>query len=319
MDEFSLIENFIKPISQQPVLLGRGDDCSVVELTEEICLIETTDCLVEDVHFRTRDFNFSELAYKAFAVNVSDIAAMGGRPRRAHLNLAVPASVTEDQFAAFFDSFYQVAELLGVALVGGDLSASPGPIFVNLHIAGEINKKEIKWRQGLGEPGVLCVTGPLGDSSAGFHCLENDWDEPALIKAHKRPPLEVAKGQWLAQQTAVQGMMDLSDGLASDLKRVKKGAISIESEKVPMSLQLLKFCEKRGLDPLRWSLCGGEDYRLLLNCHKDHLDSLLIGYQEQFSEPLSVIGSVEESSQSTLTFLKNQKPFAFDWTPFQHF
>ncbi len=319
MDEFSLIENFIRPVNQHPVLMGRGDDCSVVELTGETCLIETTDCLVEDIHFRTRDFSFSELAYKAFAVNVSDIAAMGGQPVRAHLNLAVPARVTETQFGAFFDSFYQVADLLGVALVGGDLSASPGPIFVNLHISGEINKQEIKWRHGLGEPGVLCVTGPLGDSSAGFHCLENKWDEPALIKAHKRPPLEVAKGRWLAQQPEVQGMMDLSDGLASDLKRIQKGAITIESEKVPMSLQLLKFCENRGLDPLRWSLCGGEDYRLLLNCQKDHLDSLLSHYQEHFSEPLSVIGAVENSSQNTLTFLKNQKPFAFDWTLFKHF
>ena len=319
LDEFEIINRYIKPVSAGSVILGRGDDCSVVDLGNGRLQIETTDCLVEDIHFRRRDFHFSELAYKSLVVNLSDIAAMGGDPLRAHLNLALPKDVSEDNIREFFTAFYALADPMGVALVGGDLSSSPGPIFVNLHIVGEVSVDKIQWRHSLGKPGVLCVTGPLGDSSAGFYCLENQIENKNLIHAHKKPPLELLKGQWLSEQAGVQGMMDLSDGLCSDLQRIKKGSVQIQVEKVPMSLDLLEFSKKNEIDPLRWALSGGEDYRLLVNCREEEFLEISEGFAQKFGATLFAIGDVSDSKTSNLIFLKDNAPFSVNWTPFKHF
>jgi thiamine-monophosphate kinase len=319
LDEFELIKKYIRPQSGQNLVLGAGDDCSVVEISQDSYLIETTDCLIEDVHFRLRDFSFAELAYKSLVVNLSDIAAMGGTPRRAHLTLAFPRKTKESHLAEFFQVFYPLCETFGLQLVGGDLSASPGPLFINIHLSGEAARTRIQWRRDLGRPGVLCVTGPLGDSSAGFACLENNLQHRALIQRHKRPPVELAKAQWLARQPAVQGMMDLSDGLASDLKQIPSGAIRIAVEQIPLSVELLQWAREQGQDPLRWAICGGEDYRLLFRCEKDQVDDLQTAFQKEFATPFFQIGEVLDSVTSQVQFFKNGEEFAIPWPAFRHF
>ncbi len=319
MDEFELIDQYIKPTAKPPVLLGKGDDCSVVALSNSDYLIETTDCLVEDIHFRTRDFDLSQLAYKSLAVNISDIAAMGGQPLRAHLNLALPENIKEDDFAGFFHEFYSLADSLGIQLVGGDLSASPGPIFVNLHLAGQVSKDNIRWRHQLAKPGVLCVTGPLGESSAGFYSFENQLQNHKLEEVHRRPPIELAKGQWLGRQSGVQGMMDLSDGLLSDLKRIPSGAIVVDVDKIPMTSDLIAFAAVVEKDPLSWAICGGEDYRLLVNCEQEQVPFLLEQYAAEFAESLYPIGTVGAAPENTLTFFRKGSPFSIPWTAYKHF
>ena len=174
MDEFSIIKNFIKTVKDDAIILGHGDDCSVIDYSENQFLIQTTDCLVEDVHFRFSNMSWSELAYKSLAVNISDIAAMGGTPRWAHMTLATSTAVEDSQLTNFFHHFYKLAESKGISLIGGDISRSPGPTFINIGLTGLVNKENIQYRHSFKEGADLCVTGNLGSSALGFFCLENN-------------------------------------------------------------------------------------------------------------------------------------------------
>ena len=322
LNEFQIISRFIKPISNEEVILGKGDDCSVIHWNDKQHLIETTDCLVEDVHFRLRDFSLSELAFKALAVNVSDISAMGGKPKRAHLNLALPKAVSETEVEEFFLSFNEHLEKMNIDLVGGDLSASPGPLFINLHISGEIDIDKIKWRKGLGETGVLCVTGPLGSSAAGLWGMENLREKMAydsLIQAHKIPPVLTEQACWLSEQPAVSGMMDLSDGLYSDLHRLSSGKVQVDVDSIPMVNDVLSFAALNSKDPLEWALCGGEDYQLLIKCQESAYEGLVEAYEKHFGASLFKVGEVWASDQLQVEFLREGELFDIPWKPFDHF
>ncbi len=320
VDEFQLIQRYIKPIQSSPVVLGRGDDCSVVQLTPETYLIETTDCLVEDVHFRRHHFSFAELAFKSLAVNISDIAAMGGTPLRAHLSLALPKGILESEIKVFFETFYELAEQCGIALIGGDISGSPSPIFVNVHLSGVVDVAHIKWRAGLGRPGVLAVTGTLGDSAAGFYCLEKSlFESEDLINNHKRPPVLLKESQWLSKRPEVQGVMDLSDGLMSDLHRVEKGRAEIAIDQLPISSNLRALSEKENISHLQWVLGGGEDYHLLINCQEQAWDQLQADFEKELGQKLFQIGINLESDRREVVFMENDKPLALDIKSFKHF
>ncbi len=321
MDEFELIETYVKSQDGPPLIMGHGDDCSVVQGDHGLLRIETTDCLIEDVHFRRQTMGFSDLGFKSLAVNLSDIAAMGGIPRWAHLTLGIPSGVSKSDVGAFFQGFYELAEAHGVRLIGGDLSASPHSLMVNIHLSGDISPKHIKYRKNLALPGALCVTGPLGDSAAGLHILESNDDDLSsdpLVGRHKRPPVELAKAQWLASRPEVLGMMDVSDGLVSDLHRIEKAYLTINVEDVPMSKELLEFSQKHSLDPLPWILGGGEDYRLLFNVQTAALENLKKDYFAKFSEDFFFIGE-SQSGEPKVEFLQNGSPLETPLSGYRHF
>lgn len=323
LNEFDMIKKYIKPQKHDCIVMGQGDDCSVIDWSDGNYFIATTDSLVEDIHFRRSSYSFAELAYKTLAVNISDVAAMGGSPLWAHLSLSLPQTIGEEDIASFFQSFYELAESQSISLVGGDLTASPGPIFVNLHLSGLVKKNKIKWRKGLAQEGVLCVSGPLGSSAAGLYALENGLKDNTWLRfkmAHKKPPIELKKAQWLAGQASVLGMMDLSDGLYSDLQRVAHGGFQIFLEQLPYDPELKLLASKQGLEIWQWLLCGGEDYRILFNCKKEGLQNLQEQYQRQFGENFDVIGiSSENPSEPFCKYLLNNKVFDVPWKSYQHF
>jgi thiamine-monophosphate kinase len=322
VNEFTIIEKYIRPIQTSSILMGQGDDCSVMALSPELYQVETTDCLVEDIHFRWAFMNAFELAQKSLLVNVSDVAAMGAIPKSAHLSLALPQNFSEQKLSDFFQGFYSLADQLGLPLVGGDLCRSPGPVFINIHLRGEVEKSQIKWRKGLKQKGLLCVTGPLGNSAAGLYALENALAGPEaqlLIEAHKKPPLEIHKARWLSEQSSVKGMMDLSDGLHSDLQRISDLKASIHLEQLPLSPEIQTFARSQNKDPLQWALCGGEDYRLLFLCAAGSLEQIQSEYKKNFGESFYVVGESHKSAEPGIRYFKNKSPFAVQWDSFQHF
>lgn len=320
MNEFDIIEKYVKGPISSSVVLGAGDDCSVVDYSETHYLLTTSDCLVEKKHFIKEEISFQDLGYKSLAVNLSDISAMGGVAQWAQLTLAIPPSVEESQVSSFFNGFYELAEREGVSLVGGDISSSETDIFINITLMGLVEKTKIKKRSQFKEGELLCVTGNLGDSAAGLRCLQEKKEgalEDVLKERHFRPMSFHNQGQWLSQQKSVEGMMDLSDGLVSDLQRLDCG-FEVEFSKVPLSQEFKEICHKYSWSPKELALSGGEDYALMFSCKESSFDSLQKSYFKKFQESIFCIGKYLPKNKKSV-FKDNGTLITESLEAFKHF
>ncbi len=234
--------------------LARGIENDAARLEGD--LVVTQDALVEGVHFRLDWTSWSDLGYKAAAVNLSDLAASGATPEALVVTLGLPgATAVEDALALYAG----LAEA-GVPVVGGDTTAAER---VYLSVTALGRSRRVPGRGGALPGDALVVTGPLGASGAGYLCLRDGLDSP-LVRAHLRPPLRLEEGRRLA--STANAMLDLSDGLASDAGHMaarSRCKLVVELEQVPVADGVADVAERAGVSV--WELvCGfGEDYELL--------------------------------------------------------
>ena len=236
-----LRERFLAPST----LVGIGDDCAVIPGEGNEVFLVTTDALVEGVHFIKEQISPQDLGYKTVAVSVRDVAAMGGEPKYAFLSVALSKQTDCDWMRQVIEGVHQACLQWNISLLGGDTVGSKRHLFLNLTLIGSANKNHIIYRSGALEGDILCVTASLGDSGAGLKALQQHrhscFVDP-LLQAHFRPDPHPERGAWLAAQVGVHAMMDLSDGLDCDLRRLlqssSKGAC-IELSKVPLSPALI--------------------------------------------------------------------------------
>ena len=269
-------------------------------------LLATTDLLIEDIHFRRISAAPADIGWKALAVNLSDIAAMGGIPRWALVALAVPAETAVDEMDAFYAGMAEAAAPHGVTVVGGDTSAAPGGWTVNVTLLG-IHPGEPRLRSQARAGDAVAVTGSLGASAAGLHALESGSTAPGMpawpargsaeiTRAHLRPRARVAEGRWLGQASGVHAMMDCSDGLATDLAHICRESgvgARVRLERIPVAAAAREAARALGRDAREWAVSGGEDYELLLTCDPAAADRLIAGLAEATGTPLTVIGRIE--------------------------
>ena len=288
------------------VEVGIGDDTAVLAVPPGHKLLATTDLLIENVHFRRTSAAPADIGWKALAVNLSDIAAMGGIPRWALVALAVPADTDVEAVDAFYAGMAEAAEPHGVTVVGGDTSASPGGWTVNVTLLG-IHPGEPRLRSHARAGDAVAVTGSLGVSAAGLHALEIGLDRARdaglaaarlgeITRAHLRPRARVAEGRWLGQAPGVHAMMDCSDGLATDLGHICRESgvgARVRLERVPVAPAAREAARALGADAREWAVSGGEDYELLLTCDPAEADHLIAGLVEATGTPLTVIGRIE--------------------------
>jgi thiamine-monophosphate kinase len=292
------------------VRVGVGDDCAVLETQAGTTLLATTDLLIEDVHFRRRYATPFDIGWKALAVNLSDIASMGGRPRWALVALALPASTEAADVDAFYDAAWALAGEHGVAIVGGDTSASPGGWIVNITLLGEAVQPPVL--RSTARPGdVVAVTGPLGRSAAGLALLTAP-KAPAGLSAsavedvrgaHLRPVPRVREGQWLAAAGGITAMIDLSDGLVTDLGHlVEESGVGadIEITRIPVSETVREVAGACGADALAWASSGGEDYELLLTCDPGAWARLSREFERATGRILHRIGEIADAARGTV-------------------
>ncbi|HMH54202.1 MAG TPA: thiamine-phosphate kinase [Candidatus Acidoferrum sp.] len=309
------------------VTVGIGDDCAVLEPTAGQRLLATTDLLLEDVHFRRRYAEPADVGWKSMAVNLSDIASMGGHPRWALVALACPHETTLDDVEAFYAGARDLAGRHAVTIVGGDTTASPAGWLVNVTLLGEATSPLL--RSGARAGDVIAVTGSLGRSAAGLAVLElahapGGIDAAALAEvtsAHVRPVPRVAEGQWLAAAGGVNAMIDLSDGLATDLARIAEESdvrCRVEIERVPISPATREIARGLGADAQAWATGGGEDYELLLTCEARAFDRLSDGLARATGVRLHAIGTVTESG-SGATFVDARGQEVAVAAGFEHF
>jgi thiamine-monophosphate kinase len=283
------------------VRTGIGDDCAILNTRSDAALLATTDLLVENVHFRRRWAEPADIGWKALAVNVSDIAAMGGEPRWALVGLACPEPTTAEEVAAFYEGALALADEHGVVIVGGDTSASAGGWLVSVTLLGEAARPFLRSTGRAGD--VVAVTGSLGAAAAGLAVLERE-DAPSgvgsedldrVTAAHLRPRPRVQEGQWLAGAGGVTAMMDLSDGLATDLARLADASrvgARVNVGALPIARGTIAVAGAFALDPVDWATGGGEDYELLLTCEPAAFERLREGLAAATGTTLTAVGEL---------------------------
>jgi thiamine-monophosphate kinase len=261
------------------------------------------------------------------AVNLSDIAAMGGRPRWALVALACPHATTLDEVEAFYEGARALASRHTVTIVGGDTTASPAGWLVNVTLLGEAVSPVL--RSGARAGDVIAVTGPLGRSAGGLTVLERT-SAPAgidasaladLTAAHLRPLPRVAEGQWLGVTGGVSAMIDLSDGLATDLGHIAEESgvhCRVEIERVPISPATREVARALDVDARAWATGGGEDYELLLTCDARAFEGLSDGLACATGTRLHAIGSVTGPG-SRVSFVDARGGEIAAATGFEHF
>jgi thiamine-monophosphate kinase len=267
LGEFKLIDRIRQQVvNGAGVHRGIGDDAAVLSLPDGHHLLTSTDLLIEDVHFRHDWTDCEALGHKAVAVNLSDIAAMGGTPRYLYLGLACPGETDLDDIYAFTKGALDEAERYNVTLVGGDTCRSPGPWMISVTIEGSAPVSQAICRDGAQPGDLIMVSGTLGDSALALRLLqEGKSPEAALSTCHHRPTAQVELGRLLGEKRLVRAMIDISDGLAGDLEHILQASQVnglIEERKLPLSEVFRRHTERKP-DLRELALYGGEDYQLL--------------------------------------------------------
>jgi thiamine-monophosphate kinase len=266
--EFDLIERLrrLVPTAGPGVRTGIGDDAAVVSLPRRTLV--TCDVQVEGVHFRRGMSAPGDVGWRALAVNVSDIASMGGAPRYALVSVLLPPGVSLRDVEAMYRGIGQAARAHGVIVVGGNISRTSGPLALDVTLLGEAGR--VLTRGGARPGDGVWVTGTLGNAAAGLFLARRPRvrvrGARALLRAYRRPSPRVRAGRALAARSAVTAAIDISDGTAQDLAHVLDasgvGAV-VHLERVPVAPAVVAAAQAAHLDPYVWALGGGEDYELL--------------------------------------------------------
>ncbi len=266
---------FIKRISRRPkhreVVVGIGDDAAVIEFGGKLLAV-TTDMLVERDHFSLDYFLPRQIGIKAMESNVSDIAAMGGKPLYAFISICLPKATTVEFIDGFYGGIYESAEENGIDVLGGDTTHGE-LIVVNITLIGELKKrKRLPLRSCSKEGDLIFVTGNLGASTAGLKLFQRKMDGfDSVKKRHLEPKARMDVSRKIA--AIANAMEDVSDGLASEVRNIclasGKGAI-LFAEKIPINEETRKAAAALGEDPVDCALFGGEDFELVFTVPKKY-------------------------------------------------
>jgi len=295
LGEFGLIDLIARKVRSTPgVRIGIGDDAAAFQWHANCLALATTDMLLEGVHFDLSYCDPYRLGRKALAVNLSDIAAMGGRSRSFLLSLAIPKEFSVDFFDDFSSGLLSIAEEFGVTLIGGDTCISRSGLVIGITLYGEQEEQKVT-RRGTARPGEsIFVSGHLGDSALGLKLLQEGRRKGNVIDRHLDPTPRVHEGLALAEAGLTCSMIDISDGLLSDLGHITgKSAMGarLHLDKIPLSREYSEHFGSEAHERYSLALGGGEDYELLFTApayRKCEIEMLF----RKFGTPVSEIGEI---------------------------
>ena len=321
------------------VKLGIGDDAAALVIPEGEQTLVSTDVMVEGVHFTRRTLPPRFVGRKAVAINVSDIAAMGGQPLAVLLSLATPMDTGVVELLEVFDGLIARASDFGLDLVGGNLSSSPGPVVLNVTVVGATRKRKLLARSRARVGDAIYVSGKLGASAAGLRLLNEGMVFSAsgaliipsalrggplplaeqCLHAHMDPEPRVALGRLLCERGIASACIDLSDGLACDLNRLCTASdvgSRIDEMDLPIHPGALAWERLKKRSPLDVVLAGGEDYELLFTTHKEER---LEKWRAEFEVPVARIGEVTKASDGVRLVTREGSQRALEPAGWNHF
>jgi len=321
--EADIIELFSarEPEGVHNLVKGIGDDCAVIRPPGRQDLVVTADMLVEDVHFNRKWHPPFALGRKAMAVNISDIAAMGGTPQFAFLCIALPPQLDQDWLVSFRDGFRSMLSEYAITLAGGD-TVRGAQLNISITLLGSVPAGRAVFRKGAGPGDSIYVSGHLGSAAAGLalcqsprvcSTLDEHMVQP-FLQRHLDPAPDLACGILLAESGYVTAMQDISDGIATDLAhlcRQSEVGAEIESVRIPCHEHLPGICEALNRNSMHMMVSGGEDYHLVFTVKagsEEALEHYLAGKKKQ---AVYRIGTITSGSGVALCTGKEKKDITF--------
>ncbi|MBQ8775173.1 MAG: thiamine-phosphate kinase [Alistipes sp.] len=294
LGEFGLIDRLTKGLGRRnaSTLHGAGDDAAVIDLGDRVMLL-TTDMLTEGIDFDLSYFPLKHLGYKSVVRGVNDILAMNGKPEQLVVSLGVSAKISVEALDTLYEGMETAAKELGVDIVGGDTTASMNGLVINISAVGFARKEDVVYRAGAHEHDLICITSNLGAAYMGLHLLERekrvlkDIDNPEpkfegyeyLLERYLKPRARVNVLDALREEgIRPTAMIDLSDGLASDLRQLCRSSqcgARIYLERIPIARQTSELAEEMHIDPVIAALNGGEDHELLFTVPLDKQEAVM--------------------------------------------
>lgn len=286
-----------------------GDDAAVIPQQGEMNYVISKDVLTEDIHFRPSYVDPASLAQKALHVNLSDIAAMGAKPQFVLLGISIP-NLHEKYASDFLSHFSKACLDASVVLIGGDTTKSPDKFFMSVTAIGTVKKKYIKYRSTAKPGDLICTIGNLGDAHLGLLAFEKSLSNFEKYKnSYLRPSAKINEGQWLGEQSAITSMMDISDGLYIDLKRLCLASTvqsNIVLENLTPTEEFKAACGSIGVDFREVMLTGGEDYGLLFTVKPESYAMLADKFNQKFGYEIRQVGKLLNGTGISFTEKGNE-------------
>lgn len=299
------IKNWTKQVHSDLI----GDDCAVLSFDGPV--LASTDSMVENVHFKLSTTSLFDLGYKSVAVNLSDIAAMSGKPRQILVGLILPSYITREHLSDFYGGLTDCCSRYDTVVAGGNL-ASGEQFSINITVLGQAHQNGIAKRSTAQEGDIIVVSGDFGASAAGFNLL-NCTDKELLknaqsdfsycLKRHTKPEPRLELSWQLIEHGSRLSMMDTSDGLADALlqmSRTSNVTFEVDPGSIPIHSKTKELASKLGANALEWALYGGEDYELLACIpEKDFKE-----FKTEIKDQLQILGRVQKNGQSPVKLIQ---------------
>ena len=313
--EHALIARITGRLAMPPwVLVGPGDDAAVIEPERGALDVLTTDAQVEGVHFDRRFVPPDAIGHRALAVNLSDLAAMGAQPRAALLSLVLPGDLETPVVDGMLDGLLALAARYRVALVGGNVTRSPGPLVIDVTAIGSVRPRRVLTRAGALPGDEVYVTGTIGGAVVGLRLLQDGVNDavgaglktrpyPDCEQRYLRPEPRVRAGLLLGRNRAASACIDLSDGLADGICQIAAASgvgIAVDGEAIPLAEGVREYYRAQGQDPVCAALAGGDDYELLFTARPTLRGRLRAVKRQAGDLPITKIGVVTKARQLVL-------------------
>lgn len=333
LGEFGLIDRISSnfQLNRKSSLFGIGDDAAVIEGGEDSILL-CTDMLTEGVHFDLSYTPLQHLGYKAVVVNISDIAAMNGRPEQIVVSLGLSNRFSVEAVDALYEGIRMACENYNVDLVGGDTTSSASGLVISIAALGRVKKDKVAYRSGAKMNDIVCVTGDLGGAYLGLQILERD-KQVFLANPEMKPQLENFEymvGRQLKPEARMDivyelaelgiqptSMIDISDGLASEILHISKNSgvgIKIFEDKIPIDTKVYETAAiELKIDPITCALNGGEDYELLFTINQSDFEKI------KNHQDIHFIGHVHDKANQNLLITKQGTPIPLTAQGWNHF
>lgn len=317
-------EKFYK--TDKKILIGIGDDTAAIQPDNSKVLLLTTDSLVEGSHFILEKVPPFNIGWKAICANLSDIASMGGTPLFALVNIGIDKNKSFFFFDKLLEGINNLAKIYKTKIVGGDIIHSE-KLFISITLIGEIERENIMQISKAKDNDLIFITDYLGNSTAGFKIImEGNSNlikkyKNTLVKAHLLPFPKIFEGQLLSKLKYITSCTDLSDSLSQELIKLSniwgKGII-IEENALPISPELLQYCNEQNINPLELIFGGGEDFQLLFTL-PSHYKQSLINTTVKKKLKITQIGTISSKTNRVLLQKSNGKLVEIKKIGFEHF
>ena len=286
------------------VLVGFGDDAACYKIPSGKFSSITTDAFVENVHFSLQYFSFSDIGAKSLSAAISDIAAIGGIPSVAVLSLFIREGIKKSEINELYKSVKETAKKYWVNIVGGDIVKAE-ELAIVFTIVGEIDKSNITLRSGAQVGDIIFVTGNLGGAYTGRLVLERGLEINAfgfqdIAKKHLRPEARVDESQKLIKNLKINSMIDISDGLSTDLLHIaeeSRVSVQIEASRIPISEETKRAASLFKLGPIETALRSGEEYELLFTVSPKETEKIK---QLDLKIPVTPIGKITSKEEKNV-------------------